>query len=287
MRATTRSGLCILLALLLAGCSGTTFLYNRLDFLIPWYVGKSVHLQREQKHLLRAELDVFLDWHRAEELPTYLPWLARVEAALDAEITAKQLDAFGEEITGAWSRIEARALDWMITLGESLSDAQMAEFMASLREEQAEWEEELLERDAEEYSEDNYDELEDRLEDYLGRLSAEQKQELHAAAVKLQRADRIWLSERARWLDRLEHILQREPGWQTVLREAIAEQEAFNSDEYHAIIEHNAGVIYTAIAAVLNQRSERQDRRLRGKLDDLQEDIAELIAQRKVGSDTT
>ena len=50
-----------LLLLMLTGCSGTTFVYNRLDFLIPWYVGKYVDLTRLQKQLLDEQLDPFCD----------------------------------------------------------------------------------------------------------------------------------------------------------------------------------------------------------------------------------
>jgi hypothetical protein len=38
-------------------------------------------------------------------------------------------------------------------------------------------------------------------------------------------------------------------------------------------------VIYRAVADTLNSRSNKQDRRLRGKLDDLREDLQTLIDQ--------
>ncbi len=279
MRTAVKLGLVTLLALVLSACSSTTFFYNRLDFLIPWYVGKYVHLQHDQKKLLRRSVDDFLEWHRREELPAYKAWVAKAQADLDGELSPAQLQQMGDEFDAAWSRIEQHSLEWMIALGETLSDEQMAEFLGNLREEQAEMVEDDLERDDAQYRHDLRDRIEDRLGDYLGRLDKNQKQILQDAVRELQRADGVWLSERQRWLERLAVLLQREPGWQDALRSAVANQEAFNSPEYHAVFDHNAQVIYAALADVLNARGERQDKRLRGKLEDLGEDLETLIAQ--------
>ena len=64
-----RKSLLAALLLTLVGCSSTTFVYNRLNLIIPWYVGKYVDLSRDQKKVLDAELQPFLQWHRHEELP--------------------------------------------------------------------------------------------------------------------------------------------------------------------------------------------------------------------------
>jgi len=265
------------LALLLAGCSSTTFVYNRLDFFVPWYVGKYVHLDHDQKQELRVLLEPFLEWHREEELPAYLALLDRAELELEKPVTAAQLEALGEALQEAWSRIESRGLEWMITLAEGLSEEQLAEFMAELRDKQADYEEEDLGRDDEEYRKDARENLEEQLEDLLGRIDAEQEALLDEAASKLWRADRTWLAERARWLDRLEQILQRAPGWKDELRRAIAGREAYNSAEYLETYEHNAAVLYAVIAEVLNSRSERQEKHLRREIEDLREDLSRLM----------
>ncbi len=265
------------LALLLAGCSSTTFVYNRLDFFVPWYVGKYVHLDHDQKQELRVLLEPFLEWHREEELPAYLALLDRAELELEQPVTAAQLEALGEALQEAWSRIESRGLEWMIALAEGLSEEQLAEFMAELRDKQADYEEEDLGRDDEEYRKDARENLEEQLEDLLGRIDADQEALLDEAASKLWRADRTWLAERARWLDRLEQILQREPGWKDELRRAIAGREAYNSAEYLETYEHNAAVLYAVIAEVLNSRSERQEKHLRREIEDLREDLSRLM----------
>ena len=279
MKTRYRRAVLVLSLLTMTGCSSTSFLYNRLDFIIPWYVDNYVDLNREQKRTLDQLLDPFLAWHRSEELPAYLPLLDEMESMLDSNVSAVQLEALVVDAETAWQRVEARALEWMITLGEELSDEQMQEFMQELRDKQEEYEEEYLTRSDEEYPEDAYDNLKDSAQDYLGRLDWGQRTTFEEAAGKLQRSDAIWLRERAAWLDRLEDILQREPGWQQSLRDTLGEREQTTSVEYREVYEHNSTVLYAAVAKVLNTRDPKQDKRLRSKIGDLREDLEGLIAK--------
>lgn len=264
---------------LLSACSSTTFLYNRLDFLIPWYLRDYVDLDRTQKQLLKSELQPFLAWHRSEELPVYLEVLARMDGILDGEVSTGQIAAIAAEFERAWLRIEERGLEWMLVLGEALSDEQMAEFLHNLRERQEEYEEEYLGRSDEEYAEEAYENLRDAMQDYLGRLDWGQRSILEEAAAELRRSDAIWLRERASWLLRLETTLEREQGWQQALRDALAARDQTTSADYRAAYEHNTSVIYAALARVLNARTDQQDDKLRRKLDSFGDDLETLIAQ--------
>jgi len=135
-------------------------------------------------------------------------------------------------------------------------------------------------RTDEEYRQEAYENLEDSVQDFLGRLDNEQRGYLDQAAQDMRRADTIWLRERAEWLERREVLLQREEGWQQGIRDALATREQTTSAEYLEIFEHNSQVIFRALAQVANVRSDKQDRRLRKKLADFREDIESLIARR-------
>jgi hypothetical protein len=271
----------LLLLVLLPACSSTTFVYNRLDFLIPWYMGRYVDLDRAQKQLLDEELEPFLAWHRSEELPAYRAVLDTIEETLDGEVTPDQVATMADELEAAWLRIEERALEWMIVIGTELSDEQMAEFLDNLREQQVEYEEKYLERSDEEYVEEAYENLLDTVQDFLGRLDWGQRGILEEAAAELRRSDAIWLRERAAWLVRMESILQRGQGWQQALRDAREQRDVTTSAEYVAVYQHNTSVIFAALSKVLNSRSDRQDRKLRGELDDFRGDLNTLIARGK------
>ncbi|MEQ9463033.1 MAG: DUF6279 family lipoprotein [Haliea sp.] len=273
--------LCVLMLLLvfLAGCSGTRFVYNRLDFLVPWYLGDYVSLDRDQGRLLKSELQPFLAWHRQEELPRYVALLDRVEGKLERELTEADLRILAADAEVAVFRLQERALDWMLALGEELREEQLAEFLAGLREQQSEYEEKYLERDDAEFQSDACERLQDSARKYLGRLQREQKAGLAAACDDMLRSDSLWLEARGQWIARLDHILQREPGWQDDLREALARRGETVSAAYRSTYEHNARAIQLAVVALLNGRSERQDAHLRRELGKLRRDLLALVEQ--------
>ncbi len=277
-RRVARTVLAVGLVALLGACS-TTFIYNRLDSILPWYLDDYVELDKAQEGQLDSLLADFLAWHRQQELPRYVALLDQISADLDRPVSAAQVTAIYAEMEQAGRRLQEASLDWLLTLGASLSEAQVREFLAHLQEMQEEYEEEYLERSDREFREDSYEALEDSLQDYLGRLSSEQRQRLRAASLDLQRSDAVWLQERTVWLQHLEQLLQRQPGWQQQLREAVALRYETVSEHYRAAFEHNLEVICAAVAEVLDSRSEKQDRRLRAELRDLREDLQTLIAE--------
>ncbi|NND68730.1 MAG: hypothetical protein HKN19_14170 [Halioglobus sp.] len=269
----------VVLLLGLASCSSTTFFYNRLDFLVPWYVEDYVDLDRMQEVFLEEQLNPFLDWHRREELPRYVETVDLIEDAVSDSLEEEELLAIQEDFEAAYRRLEARGMEWMLALGGELTDEQMDEFLDSLQERQEEFEEEYLDRDAEEFVQDSYDNLVDNLEDYLGGLGKEQEMVARRAAEDLVRADAAWLDEQSRWLAQLRVFLQREPGWEERLKTAVAVREQNFTPEYAAAIEHNTQVLYQTVSEIINSRSEKQDKALREKLGELREDLLALAAQ--------
>jgi hypothetical protein len=265
--------------LCLGACSGTTFVYNRLDTILPWYVDDYVELNATQERQLEEILRPFLDWHRQQELPRYVELLNQVDSSLDHEVTPTDLANIYDEMQVAWLRLEQESLDGLLELGASLSEAQVQEFLAYMWERQEEYEEEYLTRSGSEYREEIYDNFADTLEDYLGRLTGEQKELLRQAVAEFERADEVWLQERAASIERLAVMLQREPGWQERVRQAVKRRGETVSPRYQEVYQHNLDAVFAAVAGVLNSRSERQDRYLREELAGLREDLETLIAQ--------
>ena len=262
-----------------SACSSTTYVYNRLDFLLPWYMDDYVDLDAEQEAYLDELLVPFLAWHRAHELPVYLTALNRIEDSLNQPLTAEIVGTLFTNFESAWLRLQGEGLTQLLDLGARLSDEQIAAFLEALWEQQREFEEEYLERDEEEFFEDNDDNTRDTFQDYLGKLSDDQKQWVRDGSRRLLRSDQVWLKERAQWLTELGILLEREPGWQERVRVAITAKNNTMTPEYQRIYEHNMDAIYQLAAQVLNARSERQSRHVRGKLADVREDLETLIAQ--------
>ena len=273
----------LLALLLLAGC-GNTFLYNRLDWLIGWYVDDYVELSRAQEKVFQQRLRPVLDWHRREELALYAAFLQQIEADSAAPLSADTVRDWSRQLLLALERIEARLWPLIHELGADLDQAQMAELLKNIQARQRELEEEYLTRTDEEYAEDNFDRLSENLRDFLGPLSAAQEDQIARAAQAMRRLDQAWLEERRLWLKTLQRLSAREPGWQAALRAAWAQRKKRRTPRYHAHRRHNMDLIHALVAAVLNARSERQDRHLQRELDSLRDDLQTLIGQAETAS---
>jgi len=263
-------------AALLSACS-TSFTYNRLDWLIPWYVDGYVDLNRDQRDVLRGQLEPVLRWHRSEELLRYVQILDGIERDLSRPVDAATVSGWVDEVVAAAGRTETSMLGVALGFGASLSAGQMREFVASLDEQQAEYEDEFLSRSDADYVRENHESLVDFLEGLLGRLEESQQSRLREAAGALRRFDAAWLEERAAWLATLEPLLlERPPGWQQEVEKAYAARRETRTPRYHEFLAHNLAALTPAVADVLNARSDAQSVRLERELDDLRQRLLEL-----------
>lgn len=264
----------------MAGCSSTQFFYNRLDTIIAWYVDDYVDLDRQQSKLFDEELEQFFVWHRRTELPRYVDLLVKAESALDQDIDVAQLQRLADDFRAALERLRARALESMLRIGDALSDEQLAEFVANLEREQAESEEEYLSRDDAEYREALIERLEDNFEDYLGRLTTEQRSQIEQSADRYSRLDQAWLEDRARWIQITGDILsRRDADWQAQIRQAASGRRDGRNAVFQKALDANTRITLDLVAQVLNTRTERQDRRLRKRLAELKADFEALILE--------
>jgi hypothetical protein len=275
----TRYLFVLLGCLLLAACSSKSFFYNRLDWLIPWYVEDYVDLTAKQREYFDVQLAPFLSWHREEELNRYIGFLGRIEQDIAGDVSPAMIRLWVDEAMLAVRRSQSRLLEVGIDLAGRLDDQQMVTIGKRLMEKQAELEQEYLSRSDKEYTDDTYDRLADRLDDYMGRLDSEQRQTLREASAELVRLDRAWLSDRRAWLEAILPLLAREPGWEDAIRQQANDRFEYRSVAYRQALEHNLGLISTAVASVLNNRDRNQQSRLVAELADLRHELQELNQQ--------
>jgi len=270
----------LLVTTLMAGCA-SAFVYNRLDWLIPWYVDGYMDITRDQRQLLREQLAPTLDWHREEELARYIDILDHIETGIDGPVDSDWVRARIDEMLDAAERVEKSMLSVALEFGENVNDKQMQEFIDSLWEEQREYEEEFTERTDEEYSDDDYDNIAEFLERFIGRLTADQKQLLREASQSLKRFDKAWLDDRRQWLENLEPLLARNEGWQEAVMDLYLARKQNRAPAYTESYEHNLTIISAAVAEVVGIMNDRQKRHAAEEIESLREKLQKLIEARR------
>ena len=270
--------LTILLVSLLSGCSNS-FIYNQLDWLIPWYVGDFLDLNGAQKQSFKQQLLPMLDWHRQEELQNYQSVLDSIASDLDKPVTTAIVDRWANEFFAAYDRLKKHGIPLIIGLAEQMSDLQLQYFMEDMFQDQLDLEELYLTRSETEFRQQTYGNFVEGISGFIGELEKPQLERLQRAASDIKRFDADWLAQRRAWLAQTEKLLERNPGWQKVAYEILDNREQFQSGQYKSTNQHNEQIIYAALAAVIEQRSRSQDKRLRDGLSEFRRDITKLLPE--------
>jgi hypothetical protein len=260
----------------LTGCSSTTFVYNRIDYLLPWYFASYVDLSRDQKNYLDELLIPFFSWHRHEELPRYAEIINSVEGLLDSEVKVENIALITLDVEESWFRLEDGLLLRIIPLAKDLTDEQINNFLQVMQTKTIESENKYLKRNDQAYQKDNYNRLRKNLRRFIGTMSKEQLDLVKIASKNMRRTDTEWIQNRKKLVANLSSILQREEGWQKRFKK-ITHRDDSVSENYRNTYAYNIDLTHNLIAAILNTRTKKQDKKLRAQLSKYQADIETLI----------
>ena len=265
----------IILSLAFTGCSNQ-FVYDRIDRLAQFYIERYVDLDKAQSSLLYINLAAIKEWHRQDELASYLKFLGRIETDIQAEITAATVASWVEQLRLSYAQIRDKVMPALVQVAQTLTAAQIEEFTAKMEERNQELEQEYLGRDETEYRDSVFEEMEDRLGEWLDRLTPEQQRTLQQAVSELERLDQQWLDNRRAWQQRIIAELARQPGWQARLMALVTSRSDYAQQDDIDADSRNEQHIYAAIAVVLNMRTDRQQRKLTQQLSQWQRDLEAL-----------
>jgi hypothetical protein len=158
----------------LAAC-GTQFVYNRLDWLLHYYLSTQVSLDTSQSKQLRSNLKELVSWHRRNELPRYADFLERLAAASDKPLSSEQLEAgraeIGKHVEHLIVKASPEVTRWLLVLREP----QLDEFFASFAEDDAKERKKACDSDPDERREDFITGFTNGVEDWTGRLRRSQR----------------------------------------------------------------------------------------------------------------
>ena len=262
----------------LVGCSSTTFIYKRIDFLLPWYLESYVDLNQEQRQKLNELLEPFFEWHREEELPKYVKIIEDFESILDEKIELASIEAITHEVEQSWFRLEDNMIAWVIPMTRELSNEQITEFLQTMQTKTAQNENKYLSRNLQTYQNDNYKRIRKNLRRFIGGMNKDQLDLIDIASKEMIRVDGQWIDNRKALIENLKVILKRGEGWELDL-ENITHRDDKVASNYRRTYSHNIAVNERLFVEILNSRTEKQDKKLRSQLLRYKTDIKTLIAQ--------
>ncbi len=199
---------CILLSILaLAGCA-KKFLYSNIDWVVIEYLDDYVSLDGEQEALVEERILLLADWHKKEELPLYIDHLKQLEALNKDSITLEALQANRDQMREHYQRLVSKAAPDLFSLSMQLDNQQEAEFIDSVRERYKERDEKYVGKTEQELREVVLENTEDWMEEWLGKLSSQQKARAKQLSQQVIINSPLWRDYRSSIIQELEYLFE-------------------------------------------------------------------------------
>ena len=274
-----RSGgmLVIATCILLTGCAAQ-ILYNRLNFLVPWYFGARVSLSETQEADLKAAVADVTAWHRESELPRYSEFLRALARQTQQPFSRQRIESTLHDMEAFWAALVTELTPGAARWLGSLSPAQTDELLLSFAEDDAELREEYCEAQPEELVAKRAKSIGRSVKYWTGSLDDQQRSIIDRAAADMRPTGCDWLESRARWRAALRKLLEDADAavLDAPLRELMLNPERTWTDTYRSGFEANRSRLIDMFAELDATWTAEQRGRAARKLEKIADALDEL-----------
>ena len=272
------AGLALLCLTLISGCTAQ-FLYNRLNFLIPWYLSGQVSLDDAQEAELKSAITSLTAWHRSSQLGRYSAFMRSLSAEIAQPVTREQIERASHTIEGFWvdiiRELTPEAARWL----QSLSPSQVDELLASFAEDDEDSRDEECVAPSEKQTARRVKSITRAVKYWAGTLDDSQSELVAAAAKDLRPTGCDWLESRARWRDQLKRALSATGDAQArdeSVRALLLDPRPTWTQAYRSGFEANRSRIIDLMASLDATWSGEQRKAIQDRLTKLAGDLEEL-----------
>ena len=274
--------ICLLLALG-SGCSRTGFAYRNADWFIERYARQAVDMNEAQREQWQPVLEATLRQHREEVIPLLISYLDILRQAMQQPADTAVIECLVSGATDLFDRHAELSAGLSTPLLAMLDNTQIGHLSTYL----AERNEELLERyrdpDPERRQAARVERISERIQQWTGRLSAEQQLQLAQDIRRIPDLTGPWLANRTVQGENLVQLLNTgadDPAIRNhlyrwwVVREGLSAADIRNRE--------SARGEFTALLETLeNSMTARQRSHFERRISDLHEDLAVFLPDRQ------
>ena len=271
--------LLVTLTLIIAGCSRINLAYRNLDTLIPWWIDDYLDLNRDQQKRFRAQLRDHLSWHCQTQLPVYLDILGQLQHQVRRdEINEATLRTHYQHTKQAMQAIAQEITPTATQLLRDLDDAQVRTLNEALEKDRRERAEKYLQPPLDQQISERAERMGERVEHWLGMISAAQRQRILVWAHTLGEHNRLWLDNRVQWQHALSAaVAQRhEAGFDDRITRLLQDGEIFWTAEYRAAFDRIEQAALDLASDLYAMSDTDQRSHLDGQLENLRKNLGSL-----------
>ncbi|MFN1530916.1 MULTISPECIES: DUF6279 family lipoprotein [Vibrio harveyi group] len=274
-----RYGFVLISIVLLAGCA-KKFLYSNIDWVVIEYLDDYVSLDGEQESLLEERILLLADWHKEEELPLYIDHLKQLESLNKDNVTLESLQANRDQMRDHYQRLVSKAAPDLFSLSMQLNTKQESEFVDSVKERYKERDEKYAGKTEQELREIVLENTEEWMEEWLGKLSNQQKVRAKQLSKKVIINSPLWRDYRSSIIQELEYLFENKTNtvvYQQVFMKLLFEPESYYSDQLRDNIDRNIELTDQFTLDISQSMSDKQWRHFHGKIREWRELAEELL----------
>jgi arsenate reductase-like glutaredoxin family protein len=194
---------------LLVGCS-IKFVYNQLDWLIPWYLDDYVTINTNQAELLDERLNQYLYWHRREQLPLYAGFLDDIADAAQDNLTQQEMDQVFNRARDFLDDLLAELANPLADLMLLMDDQQVAELVSNLEERNQRYRQRFIETSEKAQRERRSENMQKIVKRWVAELNEQQVELIELWANSYHLLGEEFLQSRQKWQGELQALLQRD-----------------------------------------------------------------------------
>lgn len=273
--------LLLLAVLLSAGCA-VKFVYNQLDWAIPWYLSDYMSLNSHQEKEFKKRLDSYLKWHRKTQLPLYADFLTQVAKDLETGMTEAKLEYIQQQTEVLGQALIERLVPDMAVLFQAASDKQIKALFKKFKEDNESYREEYIEASERAQRKRRAKEVEDYVERWTGRLNKEQRGLIRQGTDQYLLMGEEFLQARIAWQDEFYRILsfrEDKDRFEKAFAHLLLTYDFGQSEAFARKLAHNQKVLRAMYLELDKSLSARQRQHAIKKLLDYAEDFRELAEQ--------
>jgi hypothetical protein len=277
--------LALAIAVVAGGCGLVKVGYRNGETVGLFWMDRYIDLSGEQKDFIKPRLHRLLVWHRTTQLPDYVAFGQELQRRAPQPIAAADIDVISAEAKQRAMTTVYHALPDMADLALRLTPDNIKALQQKFADDTEKWKRENMSGDVDRQKKARYEKTLDRVEEWYGRFSSEQRDRIRALSDARPFDNEIVVAERIRrqqelvaLLTKVEHDKPPRDAVVAMMRSYADRFETNPDPERRAFLESLRLATEQMDADIHNLSTPAQRTRAVGKLQDWIDDFRSLAA---------
>ncbi|MDR9499917.1 MAG: DUF6279 family lipoprotein [Hydrogenovibrio sp.] len=267
------------LSLMLASCS-TRFVYNQLDWLLPWYINDYVSIETHQQDQLDLQIERLIAWHRTQQLPVYASFVKKLNHHIHDPTSPEQIESLLNELDALIDAIYLGVGEHLAPLLTTLSHEQKDDFIQNLTQRNIDYAEEYVNIGEVAARGMGAKKMTEIYDEWLGDVTQDQAAMIEDFTQSTQWMSPELLRAKQRWTEGMANTLKTpDPDQDQKLMALFDDRKRFWTERLKHQFERNRSLLSQHLTQIVASLTSEQQTHLSSRLGEYRTDFLALAKQ--------